>query len=276
VLPLLDSPRQPAYILAVVSTRQPEFGTLKIVVCIKRVPDTESRIRIAGDGTAIDRAGIKFVISPYDEYALELALRLKESGGGGEITVITVGDASSTEQLRSALAMGADRAVRLDGEPGMDGLATAKALADSIREIAPDLVLAGMKATDDDQQQVGPMLAALLDIPSISVVASFDVANGRVSAHREIEGGVEHVLAPLPALLTITKTQFEPRLPRLQAIMAAKKKPLEEKPANLQPSRIRLHGLAYPPERPPGRIVGNGADAVSELVRLLREEAKVL
>ena len=249
---------------------------MKIVVCIKRVPDTESRIRIAPDGTSIDRSGIKFVISPYDEYALELALRLKESSGGGEITVITVGDASSAEQLRSALAMGADRAVRLDGEPGLDGLATARSLAAAVREIEPDLVLAGMKAADDDQQQVGPMLAVLLDFACISVVANFDVANGRVSAHREIEGGVEHVDAPLPALLTITKTEFEARLPRLQAIMAAKKKPLEEKTANLQASRIRLHGLTYPPERPPGRIVGTGADAVAELVRLLREEAKVI
>lgn len=133
-----------------------------------------------------------------------------------------------------------------------------------------------MKATDDDQQQVGPMLAGLLDMACISVVAAFEIANGRVHAHREIEGGIEHAEAQLPAVLTITKTDFEPRLPRLQAIMAAKKKPLEEKPANLQQDRIRLRGLAYPPDRPPGRVVGNGADAVGELVRLLREEAKVI
>jgi electron transfer flavoprotein beta subunit len=158
----------------------------------------------------------------------------------------------------------------------MDGLVTARALADEIRSIAPDLVLTGMKATDDDQQQVGPMIAALLDVPCITVATSIQVADGRVKAHREIEGGVEHVEAPLPALVSVTKAEFDPRLPKLQAIMAAKKKPLEEKDAGLGDARIRLIGLAYPPERPPGRVVGNGADAVPELVRLLREEAKVL
>jgi electron transfer flavoprotein beta subunit len=249
---------------------------LKIVVCLKRVPDTESRIKIGTDNKSIDRTGIKHVISPYDEYALELALRLKESQGGGEITAVTLGDKDSNEQLRSALAMGADRAVRLDGEAGMDGLATANALAAEIRIIGPDLVLAGMKASDDDQQQVGPMLAELLGIACITVVPSFEVANGRVSAHREVEGGVEHAEASLPALLTITKTEFEPRLPRLQAIMAAKKKPLEEKPAAVTAGRIRVHSMSPPPDRPPGRIVGTGVDAVPELVRLLKEEAKVL
>jgi electron transfer flavoprotein beta subunit len=133
-----------------------------------------------------------------------------------------------------------------------------------------------MKASDDDQQQVGPMLAELLGIACITVVPSFEVANGRVSAHREVEGGVEHAEASLPALLTITKTEFEPRLPRLQAIMAAKKKPLEEKPAAVTASRIRVHSMSPPPDRPPGRVVGTGADAVPELVRLLKEEAKVL
>ena len=249
---------------------------LKIVVCIKRVPDTESRIKIAADAASIDRTGIKYVISPYDEFALELALRLKESQGGGEIIAITLGDKDANEQLRSALAMGADRAIRLDGTPDMDGLATAHALAAELRAVAPDLVLAGMKATDDDQQQVGTMLAELLGIASISVVASFELTDGRVRAHREVEGGVEHVETSLPALLTITKTEFEPRLPRLQAIMAAKKKPLDEKPADRPAGRVRLHSMSPPPDRPSGRVVGTGQDAVPELVRLLREEAKVL
>jgi len=249
---------------------------LKIVVCIKRVPDTESRIKLGADGVSIDRAGIKSVISPYDEFALELALRLKESQGSGEVIAMTLGDKDSNEQLRSALAMGADRAIRLDGTADLDGLATAHAIASELRGVAPDLVLTGMKATDDDQQQVGTMLAELLGVASISVVASFEVENGRVRAHREVEGGVEHVDAPLPALLTITKTEFEPRLPRLQAIMAAKKKPLEEKPAARPQGRVKVLAMSPPPERPAGRVVGNGPDAVPELVRLLREEAKVL
>lgn len=249
---------------------------MRIVVCIKRVPDTESRIRIAADGSSVDTSGIKYVISPYDEYALELALRLKEAQGSGEIVALTLGAKESAEQLRSALAMGADRAVRLDGTADMDGLATARALAAELREQQPDLVLAGIKATDDDQHQVGPMLAELLGFACISGVDSFELDNGRVKANREVEGGVEHVAAPVPAVLTITKTAFEPRLPRLQAIMAAKRKPLEEKPAAIEPGRIRVHGLTPPPERPPGRIVGTGVDAVPELIRALKDEAKVL
>jgi electron transfer flavoprotein beta subunit len=249
---------------------------LKIFVCIKRVPDTESRLRIAGDGRSIETAGIKFVISPFDEYALETALRLRDAHSGSEVVVITVGDGAGAEQLRSALAMGADRAVLLKGETTIDGLATARALASELEGAGADLILAGMKAADDDQQQVGPMVAELLGLPCITVVAKLEIEGSTVRAHREIEGGVEHVQAPLPALLTITKGDVEPRLPSLKGIMAAKKKPLEEKPAALGASRITLHGLSYPPDRPAGRIVGNGADAVPELIRLLREEAKVL
>jgi electron transfer flavoprotein beta subunit len=247
---------------------------VNIYVCIKRVPDTEARIKV--DGAGIDAGGIKHVISPYDEFAIETALRLKEAQGGGEVAVVSVGGASSAEQLRSALAMGADRAVLLKGEPTIDGLATAKALAAEIGAAQPDLVLLGMKAVDDDQQQVGPMLAELLDLPCVTVVADVEIGEGGVVAHREIEGGVEVVEAPLPAVLTITKGKFEPRYPSLKGIMAAKKKPLEEKDAQLAESRLRIRAMSPPPDRPPGRIVGEGVEAVPELVRLLREEARVL
>lgn len=249
---------------------------MKIYVCIKRVPDTEARIKLAADGATIDPAGIKFVISPYDEFALELALRLRDAQGSGEVVVMTVGDGASAEQLRAALAMGADRAVLLKGETTFDGLATAKALAAELGAAGADLVLMGMKAVDGDQQQVGPMTAELLGLPCITVVAELEVAGGTAVAHREIEGGVEVVEAPLPAVLTITKGAFEPRYPSLKGIMAARKKPLEEKEARIGESRLRLAGMTPPPDRPPGRIVGRGADAVPELVRLLREEAKVL
>ncbi|MCI0432914.1 MAG: electron transfer flavoprotein subunit beta/FixA family protein [Gemmatimonadetes bacterium] len=249
---------------------------MKIVVCIKRVPDTESRIRIAGDGQSIDAAGIKFVISPYDEYALETALRLKEAAGTGEVIVLTLGESSAAEQLRSALAMGADRAVLLRATPGFDGLVTATALASEVRAIAPDLVLLGMKAADDDGQQVAPMLAELLDLPCVTVAASLEVVDGALRAHREVEGGVEHVRAPVPAVVSITKGEFEPRYPSLKGIMAAKRKPLEEKEVEVPTSRITLRSLAYPPERAAGKVVGQGGDAVPELVRLLQEEARVL
>jgi electron transfer flavoprotein beta subunit len=249
---------------------------MKTVVCIKRVPDTESRIKIKDDKIGIDSAGMKFIISPYDEYALEAAIKLKESKGSGEVTALTLGDAAAAEQLRSALAMGADRAVLLKGEPTLDGLATARALAAEIKGVAPDLVLLGMKAVDDDQQQVGPMLGELLGIPSVTVVAEFELQDNKAVCHREIEGGTEIVELELPALITLTKGKFAPRYPSLKGIMAAKKKPLEEKPAQLGLSRITVRDLNYPPDRPPGKIVGTGLDAVPELVRLLHEEAKVI
>jgi electron transfer flavoprotein beta subunit len=249
---------------------------MKIVVCIKRVPDTEARIKVAADGGSIDNAGIKFVISPYDEFAMEAALRLKEAKGEGEVIAITLGEAQSAEQLRSALAMGADRAVHLKGQPSLDGSATAKALAAEIKSIAPDLVLCGMKAVDDDQQQVGTMLAEYMDVPSVSVVAEFEIEGGNAVCHREIEGGVEIVEVAMPAVITMTKGKQEPRYPSLKGIMAAKKKPLEEKDAQLAASRVTVRSLKPPAERPAGKIVGTGPDAVVELVRLLKDEAKVL
>jgi electron transfer flavoprotein beta subunit len=249
---------------------------VKIVVCIKRVPDTEARIRVAAGGQAIDPSGVKFVMSPYDEFALETALRLKEAKGAGEVIVVSVGEASSAEQLRSALAMGADRAILLKGQTTLDGLPTARALAAEIRDTAPDLVLLGMKAMDHDQQQVAPMLAEALGLPCITVASSIEMDGDAAVCHREVEGGIEVVEVSIPAVISVTKGAFEPRYPSLKGIMAAKKKPLEEKDAQLAAGRIALRELAAPPERPAGRIVGQGADAVPELIRVLREEAKVL
>jgi len=249
---------------------------LNVIVCIKRVPDTETRIRVAASGTAIDPAGVKYIVSPYDEFALEAALRLKESGGAAEVTAMTLGDPAAAEQLRSALAMGADRVVRLEGEPGPDGLATARVLAAELASADAGLVLFGVKAVDDDQQQIGPMVATLLDRPCVTAVAEFALEGDRVVCHREVDGGIEIVDVPLPAVVTITKGSYEPRYASLKGIMAAKKKPLEEKPAASVPARLELLRLELPPERPAGRILGEGPDAVPELVRLLREEAKVL
>ena len=253
-----------------------ETSALNLVVCLKRVPDTETRIRVDGSGTGIDPAGVKFVISPYDEYAVELALRTKEAAGEGEVALLSFGDTSAQETLRKGLAMGADSAVLLTGEVSIDGLATAKALAAELQGSDAPLVLCGVKAADDDQQQVGPMVAALTGRACVTGVSSFEVGDGTVVCQREVEGGSEVVEAVLPAVLTITKGEHEPRLASLKGIMAAKKKPLEEKPAQGGGSRILVRSLREPAARPPGRIVGEGPDAVPELVRLLREEAKVV
>ena len=243
---------------------------------MKRVPDTAARIRIGSDGTSIETAGIKYVISPYDEFAIEAALRLKEKQGEGEVVVVTVGAAAAAEQLRAALAMGADRAILLKGDAGWDGLETARALAAELREAGADLILFGMKAVDSDQQQVGPMVGEMLDLPCITVAADIEIEGAIALCHREVEGGVEVIEAPLPAAVTMTKGAIEPRYASLKGIMAAKKKPLEEKDAQLGAGRIRLEKLSLPADRQEGRIVGEGPDAVAELVRVLREEAKVI
>lgn len=249
---------------------------MDIIVCIKRTPDTETRVRIGSDGTSIDPSGVKYIVSPYDEFAVEAALRLKEAGGDGKVTVVTLGDPAAAEQLRSALAMGADEAVLLEGETTMDGLATARTLATEIEERDPPLVLLGVKAADYDQQQVGPMLATLLGRPCATAVAELEVEDGKVVCHREVEGGTEVVELDLPAVATITKGPYEPRYASLKGIMAAKRKPLEEKEVGTAETRLTVRELTPPPERPEGRIVGEGPDAAPELVRLLREEARVL
>jgi electron transfer flavoprotein beta subunit len=249
---------------------------VKTIVCLKRVPDTETRIRVEASGSRIDPAGVKYVIGPYDEYALEAALRVREAAGEGDVALVSFGDSAAQETLRKGLAMGADSALLLTGEPSMDGLATAKVLAAELGSRDAALLLFGVKAIDDDQQQVGPMVATLLGRPCVTGVASFEVRGGTAVCHREVEGGSEVVEVDLPAVLTITKGPHEPRLASLKGIMAAKKKPLVEKVAGAVESRVRVLTLREPPPRPQGRIVGEGAAAVPELVRLLREEAKAI
>lgn len=249
---------------------------MKIVVCVKRVPETEARIRIAADGRSVDPAGVKFIPNPYDEFAVEAALRLKEAVGEGEVVALSVGAADSADTLRTILAMGADGAVLLKADTPPEGLAVARAIAAELGERGFDLALFGMKAIDDDQQAVGAMVAELLGVPAATVVTEFKVEDGKVIADREIEGGTEVVELRTPCVLSITKGAYEPRLASLKGIMAAKKKPLEEKAAAMGEATTVVEKLEYPPERKPGRIVGQGADAVPELVRLLREEAKVI
>jgi len=251
---------------------------LDIIVCLKRVPDTETRVRFSDGATVIEPEGVKYIVSPYDEFALEAALRTTVAGEEGQVTVITLGKEDSQESLRAALAAGADRAVllRVEGSVTMDGLATAKALAVELETREEQLVLFGVKAADDDQQQVGPMVATLLGRPCASNVTSFEVDGGVVRCDRAVEGGTETVELDLPAVVTLTKGAFELRYPSLKGIMAAKRKPLDVKDADLPESRLVVQRLDSPPERAEGRILGEGVEAVPELVRLLRDEANVL
>jgi electron transfer flavoprotein beta subunit len=248
---------------------------LKIAVCLKRVPDTVAKISPGPDRKSIDQTGLKFVLNPYDEFAVEAALALKESGGG-ETVAYSVGGDASQETIRTALAMGVDRAVLLKATPGADGLEVARALAAELGGAGYDLLLFGKLAVDDYNHQVGPMTAELLGLPCVTSVVKLAISDGALDAEREIEGGVEVLECRLPAVVTCDKGLNDPRLPSLKGIMAAKKKPLEVKPVSLGAGTIEVLGLEPPPERQPGKIVGEGADAVPELVRLLRTEAKVL
>jgi electron transfer flavoprotein beta subunit len=252
--------------------------TVKIAVCIKRTPDSESRFRIASSGAAIDEAGLKFDIDDFAGYAVEVALQLNEKSGGGETVVVAVGPDLVQESLRKAMSMGADRAVQLktDAAAPADGLAVAKALAAELKSGGFDLVLFGKHAFDTSAGVVGTATAELLGIPCVTAATKLEIANGRGLARRELEGAAEMVEFPLPAAVTIDEGIARPRYPSLKGIMAAKKKPLETKPAQLGPVRVTVKKMELPPERPAGRIIGEGAAAIPELIRLLQTEAKVL
>ena len=216
---------------------------MNVAVCIKRVPDTTTKVRIGADGKSIDPAGVEWVISPYDEIALEAALQMKEGGKAAKVTVLCLGPKEATKEVRTALAMGADEGVLL---------------------------------VDGGGERDAASVAAALERPCVSFATKIAVEGSGLLVHREIEGGTEVLQVPLPCVVTAQKGLAEPRYASLKGIMAAKKKPLAEKPAPAAAANLRTLGLALPPARPPGKIVGKGAEAVPELVRLLKEEAKLL
>ena len=250
---------------------------MKIAVCIKRVPEMDVRFKIAPNGTGIDEAGLKWDMSDFDGYAVEAALQMTEKLGTGEVVVISLGPDAAQETLRKALSMGAARAVHLKAEPiPFDNFAIAKALAAELAGGGYDLVLFGKMSIDSSNGAVGAMTAELLGIPCVTAASKLEVAGGKGTARRELEGAAEMLEFPLPAAVSIDEGVARPRYPSLKGIMAAKKKPLEVKPAQLGDVRLTVTTMALPPERPAGRILGEGIGAVPELVRLLQTEAKVL
>jgi len=263
---------------------------MNIIACIKQVPDTETVIKINADGRDIESQGIKYIVNPYDEFAVEEAVRIKEKNAGSTVTVISVGPARAKDALRTCLAMGADRAFHLCDDAFLSGDAhlTARVLSAQIKALPHDLILMGKQAIDDDCAQVASALAALLDLPFVSLINKLDLAGDqkKVIVQREIEGATEVIEASLPAVLSCTKGLNEPRYPALKDIMQAKKKEIKDvKAADLQldPAELKelsktsIVKLEYPPRRPPGRLLtGDARQAVETLLRLLREEAKVL
>ena len=250
---------------------------MKIAVCVKRVPEMELRFAISADRKSLEQSGLKYEISDFDGYALEVGLQLVEKAGSGEVVALCLGPDGVQETLRKALAMGATRAVQLKADDvPVDGFAVATALAAELKDGGYDLILFGRMATDTASGTVGPMTAQLLDLPCVTSISHLELAEGRGTAHRDLEGATETVQFPLPAVLSIDEGIARPRLATLKGIMAAKKKPLDVRPAQLGKVSLTVESMALPPERSGGRIVGEGADAVPELIRLLRTEAKVL
>jgi electron transfer flavoprotein beta subunit len=248
---------------------------MKVAVCVNHVPDTEAKIKVGPDNLSIDRAGVNFMLSPYDEFAVEEALRIREKFKG-EVIVLSLGTDAHKDTLRKALAMGADKAVLLKDDRVRDSWAVASALAAELKAIAPDIILLGKQSIDYDDAQVGTIIAELLGWPSASVVTKMDLQEGTALCEREIEGGKEVLEVKLPAVFTAQKGLNEPRYPSLKGIMAAKTKPVEEKPAVDAGIRVATIGLRKPAAKNPGRIVGTDVTAVPELLRLLHEEAKVI
>ncbi len=261
---------------------------MNVLVCVKHVPDTETRVKIQPDGSALDLSGANWVISPYDEFAVEEALRIKEDKEG-EVTILTVGGDDAVKSIRQALAMGADKGVLCSDAAfeGSDTLGVARILAAACKQQPYDLIFCGKQGVGADNQQVATLLAEMLGIPSVTVVTQIEYGEGSLLCKREIEGGAEMVRVSTPALVSCQKGLNEPRYPSLKGIMQAKKKEVKTLGASdleLDPSQVGAAAAAFalkkvelPPEKPEGTLIeGEPGDQVKELIRLLREESKVI
>jgi electron transfer flavoprotein beta subunit len=251
---------------------------VKILVTVKRVPDPESTLKIAPDGASFVKDNIKWVVNPFDEIAVEEGLRLKDKVSGSEVVLVSIGDKAAQEQLRTGLAMGADRAILVLADGDLDPLGVARVLQKVVESEQADLVVMGKQAVDDDSNCAGQMLAELLSWPQATFASEVVLADDQKSAKvtREIDGGLETLEVPLPAVVTADLRLNEPRYASLPGIMKARKKDLKEIPvadlgADVAP-RVKTTKLETPPARQAGRKV----ESVAELVKVLHDEAKVI
>jgi len=256
---------------------------MNIFVCIKQVPDTEASLSVEG-GRKVRESGLKWVISPYDEYALEAAIQLKEKAAGSTVTAVTLGPARADGVLRTALAMGATAGVHVETTEELDHLTIAHCLAAAIRKCGePDIILTGKQAIDGDAGMLPLFLGEVMALPAANGVIAMEVADGTVKAEREIEGGArERMELTMPCVIGATKGLNTPRYPSLMGIMKAKKVEVgkftpEDLEIAVAEQSVMVEALSAPEEKAPGRVIeGEPAEAVRELVRLLRDEAKVL
>jgi electron transfer flavoprotein beta subunit len=251
---------------------------MKIIAVIKRVPDTETQVKLGPDGKNIDPSGVVYVMNPYDEYAVEESIKLKEQFGG-EITVLCVGPEEATKEIRTAIAMGCDTGVLLKDQDGaLDPGGVARALSEEIKGREFDLIFFGKKNVDDDNGQIPQLVAARLDLPVVTAINELEINmdEGKATCKRSIEGGAEVFEAKLPAVLTAEKGLNEPRYPNLIAVRKSMKAPLDIKEPAAEPPGLKVLSMELPPPREGGKIVGEGVEAVGELVRCLQEEAKIV
>ncbi|MGX5666956.1 electron transfer flavoprotein subunit beta/FixA family protein [Rhizobium daejeonense] len=249
---------------------------MKVLVTVKRVVDYNVKIRVKTDGTGVELANVKMSMNPFDEISVEEALRLKEAGKASEVVVVSVGPAKAEETLRTALAMGADRAILVETEETVEPLAVAKILKGVVDAEAPGLVITGKQAIDDDSNQVGQMLSALLGWAQATFASKLEIKDGSADVTREVDGGLQTINVKLPAIVTTDLRLNEPRYASLPNIMKAKKKPLDKKsPADFGVDiAARLKVLKT--EEPGGRKAGIKVKSVAELVEKLKTEAGVL
>lgn len=249
---------------------------MNIAVCVKQVPDTETKIKLTADMKVVNEEGINFILNPYDEFAVEEAIKLKEKQGG-EVTIISLGPERVTSAIRSALAMGADKAIHIkaDKNPADPGV-VAEALAQILKEGHYDLIFLGKQAIDDDHTQMASLLAAKMELPAVTVVVKLEIEGDRVKAEREIDGAHEIIECQMPAIIAAQRGLNEPRYASLKGIMKAKKTEILVKEMTLNPEQLQIVGFEYPPQKSTGKIVGKNADAVPDLLKLLKEEAKIL
>jgi electron transfer flavoprotein beta subunit len=248
---------------------------MKIAVCISQVPDTTTKVKIGADGKSIDPAGVTFIINPYDEFGVEAALQLKEKQGGETIALI-VGREAAKEVMRKAYAMGIEKGILIKTDDALDSYAVARNLADVLKELNPDIIFFGKQSIDYDAHQVGSLVAEMLGLPSVSVVVGLTVENGKLTAEREIEGGKEIVEVTMPAVVAAQRGLNNPRYPNLKGIMQAKSKTIDERTPTFTENKTEVLSMSLPKPKPKGKIIGTDASAVPELVKLLREEAKVI
>ena len=262
---------------------------MNIFVCVKQVPDTETKIIPSGDKNFIETASIKWIMNPYDEYAVEQALLVKQTNAAANVTVLRVGSVKDTEALRTAMAMGADDAILVEAGDNLDSYSIAKALKGAIEKSGkkPDLILAGKQAIDDDALQVPQVLAEMLKLPSVTVIVGFELAGTTVKAKREVEGGALEVYeVATPCVMACNKGLNTPRYASLPGIMKAKKKPmiqlsLSDVGVSEGDRRVKYSDFRLPPEKPAGKKYdatdsAKQKEVVAQVVGLLRTEAKVI